>query len=88
MKTDFQASGTHFLSFSQTTVSCCQWKQFILQLEHIFQNKTVLNKTVQDKTVLFFSEFFLLLKLGGSQFLKTKYIPASEHQFFQYFQRF
>ena len=30
----------------------------------------------------------LLLKPGGSQFLKTKYIPASKHQFFRFFQRF
>ena len=35
--TDFLASGVHSLSFSQTTVNYCQWKQFILQLEHIFQ---------------------------------------------------
>ena len=35
--TDFLPSGTHFLLFSQTTVNCSQWKQFILQLEHIFQ---------------------------------------------------
>ena len=27
----------HFISFSETTVNCCQWKQFILQLEHVFQ---------------------------------------------------
>ena len=30
--TKFLASGTHFLSFSQTTVNYYQWKQFILQL--------------------------------------------------------
>ena len=35
--TDFRASRTHFLSFFQTTVNCCLWKQFILQFKHIFQ---------------------------------------------------
>ena len=30
----------------------------------------------------------MLLKLGESHFLKTKYIPAGEHQFFRYFQQF
>ena len=34
---DFLTSGTYFLSFSQTTINCCQEKQFIVQLEHIFQ---------------------------------------------------
>ena len=35
---DSLASGIHFFfSFSQTIINCCQWKQFIVQLEHIFQ---------------------------------------------------
>ena len=42
---------------------------------------------------MFFSEFFstsgkLVLKLGASQFLKMKHIPASGHQFFLFFERF
>ena len=38
MKTDdFLTSEYHFLPFSQTAVKCYQWKQFFLQLEHIFQ---------------------------------------------------
>ena len=37
---------------------------------------------------VFLCQWKLLLKLGGSQFLKKKYIPAREHQFFRYFQRF
>ena len=35
--TDFLASGNQLLPLSQTTVNCYQWKQFLLQLEHIFQ---------------------------------------------------
>ena len=78
--TDFLASGTHFLSFSQTTVNFCLWKQFISQLEHIFQSilhscwwKRVFRLV---EAVLFYPEFFLLwkllLKIGGSKFSKTK----------------
>ena len=29
-----------------------------------------------------------IIETCGSQFLKTKYIPASEHQIFRYLQRF
>ena len=36
--TDFLAGGSHFLPFSQTAVNSYQWKQFIKQLEHIFQS--------------------------------------------------
>ena len=35
--TDFLANGNLFLFF-QTAVNCYQWKQFIIQLEHIFQS--------------------------------------------------
>ena len=35
--TDFLAGGNQLLPLSLTTVNCCQWKQFLLQLEHIFQ---------------------------------------------------
>ena len=34
--TDFLTSGNHFFHFLQTAVNCYQWKQFILQLKHIF----------------------------------------------------
>ena len=37
MKTDFLISGNFFHPFSQTAVNCCQWKQLLLQLKHIFQ---------------------------------------------------
>ena len=36
----------------------------------------------------YFCWWELLLKLGGNQFLKKKYIPASEHQFFYIFRDF
>ena len=36
--TDFLFSRNHFFQFSQTTVNYFQWKQFFLQLEHIFQS--------------------------------------------------
>ena len=35
---DFLASGSHFLSFTQTAASCYLQKQFILQPEYIFQS--------------------------------------------------
>ena len=60
--TDFLLSGNHFLRFSQTGVNCCQWKQFCLQVKHIFQPilhsgwwKRVLS---QLETVLFCLKFF------------------------------
>ena len=34
--TDFLSDGTYFFPFSQTTVNCSFWKQFIFQLAHIF----------------------------------------------------
>ena len=64
--TDFQASGTHFLSFSQTAVNCSLRKEFIHQLEHVFQS--MLHSTCWKqalcllKTVLLYSEFFLLVE--------------------------
>ena len=36
----------------------------------------------------FFCNWKLLLKFGGSPFLQRNHIPASGHQFFQFFQRF
>ena len=33
--TDFLPSGDQLLPFFQKAVNCCQWKQFLLQLEHI-----------------------------------------------------
>ena len=89
MKNGFLASGTHFLLFSWIIVNCCQWKQFILQLEHIFQPILYLGQWNRQYCFIpsFFCQWKLLLKLGVSQFLKTKYIPASEHKFFRYFQR-
>ena len=64
--TDFLASGTRFLLFSQTTANCYQWKQFILQLEHIFQSFLHSDQWKRVfcllETVLFYSEFFLLVE--------------------------
>ena len=63
--TDFLAIGTNFLSFSQTTVNCYQWKQFIIQLEHIFQPILHVVETsffCLLETLLFYSEFFLLVE--------------------------
>ena len=41
------------------------------------------------QTVLFYSEFFLLVEIKEiKQFLKTKYIPSSQHQFFDIFRDF
>ena len=60
------ASGTHFLSFSQTTLNWYLWKQFILQLEHIFQ--LILHSSLWKRvfclleTILFYSKFFLLVE--------------------------
>ena len=61
------ASENHFLSLSQsqTTVNCCQWKQFILQLEHIFQSflySGQLKRVFCLLETLFYSEFFLLVE--------------------------
>ena len=67
--TDFLLSGNHFLRFSQTGVNCCHWKQFCLQVKHIFQPilhsgwwKRVLS---QLKTVLFCLKFF---SAGGNYY--------------------
>ena len=35
--TDFRIGESHFLPFSQAAVNCYQWKQFILDMQHIFQ---------------------------------------------------
>ena len=32
--TDFLANGNQLLPFFQKEVNCCQWKQFLLQLDH------------------------------------------------------
>ena len=95
--TDFLASGNHFLPFFQTPVNCCQWKQFILQPEHIFLANPSFwlvetsFSTTRNRNVLFrvfFCQWKLLLKFRGSQFLKTNHIPASGHQIFGFFREF
>ena len=60
--TNFLASRNQVLPFSQTVVNCCQWKQSLLQLKHIFQ--PIINsgqwKQVFSllETVFCYSEFF------------------------------
>ena len=87
MKTDFWASRNHFLPFSQTAVNSYQWKQFSISPEHIG------NQVFICFCLSFYSEFFSVSEnyysnQGEAHFLKTNHIPASGHQFFQYFQRF
>ena len=66
MKTDFLASGNRFLLFSQTAVNCCQWKQFLLQLEHIFGQSFIAAGEneffVYRKQYFFITSFFLLME--------------------------
>ena len=89
MKIDFLASGNHFLPFSQTAVNCCQWKQFFINW-NIFFSQSFIPASGNEffvywKSYCFIPSIFcwrnLLFKIGGSQFLKTKYIPAREHVF-------
>ena len=87
-----------FFYFFQTAVNCYQWKQFILQLEHIFQSilhsRLVLTSFLFTGNIIvlfwgFFCELKLYLKSRGSQFLKMNHIPASRHQsFFNFFRYF
>ena len=94
MKTDYPASGNYVLPFSQAAVNCCQWKQFFLQLKHIFQptlHSGLWKVFCLLETVFLYSKFFLLcnivlLKFEGSQIWRTSHIPASGHQFFRFFQ--
>ena len=90
MKTDFWASGNHFLLVSQTVVNRYQWKQFFIELEHIGNVETRFLSVLSIVLfrVFFFCKWKLFLKLGGSPFLKTNYIPASRNHFFQFLQRF
>ena len=90
MKTDFLACGNHFLPFSQTTVNYCQWKQFSLQLEHIFQ--PILHSSCRNeffvywKQYFFVSSFFQLMEniteIWGKSNFKGEPYSASGHQFF------
>ena len=97
MKTDFLASGNHFLPFSQTAVNCClecsfffNWDIFLSQ----FFIPTSEWKILSTGNSIFFipSSFPLMENItetwGKSSFIPAKYTPASEHLFFQYFQRF
>ena len=66
MKTDLLASGNQFLPYSQTTVNCCQWKQFFLQLSSFFSQSFIPvseNKLfVYWKQYFFIQSFFLLME--------------------------
>ena len=87
---DFLAIGTHFLSFSQTTVA--SRNRNILQLEHIFQPILHFGWWKQVfcllETVLFYSEFFsaceTITDTWGKSIFKEKYIFANEHLLFFY----
>ena len=86
-------SGNHFLPPSQTAVNCYQWKQFFLNLEHIFWLIVhSCNFLSAGNSIVLFRAFFcqwkLLLEIGASQFLKKSHISASGHQVFNFFQRF
>ena len=75
LKNNFLASRNYFLLFSQTAVNCYQWKQFFLQLEHIFLRWLFILAGRNEffcllKTVLFYSEFFS----ASGHFIK---LPAS-----------
>ena len=63
--TYFQASGCHFLPFSQTAVNCYQWKQFIL-ICRIFFSQSFIAASTSDFFVYlkdrFIMKFFLLVK--------------------------
>ena len=91
MKTDFCASGNHFLSFrQQTAVNCYQWKQFFIELEHIGNVET---RFLSVFCLFFYSEFFSVSgnyywNQGEVNFLKTNHVPASGHQFFRFFRDF
>ena len=96
MKTDLLASGNHFLPFSQTAVNCClecsfffNWDIFLSQFFIPTSEKFCLPETV----FFLFQVLFPLMEnitetWGKSSFIPAKYTPASEHLFFQYFQRF
>ena len=97
MKTDFLASGNHFLPFSQTAVNCCQWKQFFLQLEHIFQ--PILHSDYWKRVfcvlegVFFIPSYFLLMWniteiWGKSNFKDETYTCQWTPIFFNFFRYF
>ena len=89
MKTDWWASGTHFLPFSLIAGNCYQWKQIFIKLEHIGNVET---KFLSVLSIVLFQLFFCkwkpLLKLGRSPFWKTNHIPASGNQIFIFFRYF
>ena len=82
--TDFLASGTNFFHFlrQQSTAVCGNSSFFNWNM---FFNQSFISASGNKFFVYWWK---LLLKLGGSQFLKTKYFPTSKHQFFRYLQRF
>ena len=96
MKTDFLASGNHFLPFFQTPVNWSQWKSFFFNWNTFFSQSFILASEneffVYWKQYFFIPSFFLLMEniteTWGSQILKTNHIPASGHQFFSIFSDF
>ena len=63
--TDFWASESHFLPFSQTAVNCYQWKQFILICSIFFSQSFIAASTSDFFVYLkdcFIMKFFLLVK--------------------------
>ena len=73
MKIDSPASGNYFLPVSPTATNCCQWKQFFLQLKHIFQ--PILHSGQRNRlfclmeTVFHYSKFF---PANGEYYLNFK----------------
>ena len=96
MKTDFLASGNHFLPFSQTAANCCQWKFFFFNWNIFFSQSFIAASEneffVYWKQNFLIPSFFLLMEniteIGESQILKTNHIPASGHHFFYFFKYF
>ena len=83
MKTDFWASGNHFLPFFLNSSQ-------LLLLEAVFHlTRTYWKRGFYLFCLLFHSKFFSVSgNQGAVHFLKTSHIPASRHQFFQFFQKF
>ena len=78
----------HFLR-KQSNSSFFLWNIFFCQSFIPASGNELFVYWKQYCIILSFSyKWKLLLKLGGSQFLKTKVIPARRRQFFRYFQRF
>ena len=92
--TDFLAGGNQLLPFFQKAVNCYQWKQFLLQLGHIYSanhlfwlvlTRFFFPRNIIESLRVFLCWLKLLLKLDGGQFLKANHIPASGHHFFLIF---